>query len=224
MPTHNTQETGWHPILTENRPFVYAARWYAPGATTATLDTVVLTALGKPWKIEPLVQVAIERTFHPDIIPNSTLKQEVGAIEKPEKFWLHPPRNGHYDILELNPFPDIELPAIIGRTWNVHNFGVPDSYSNPKWAIWEDNLFLQQQYQLTDFTLLSTLLGRLPCHRVLATSNCKLGTTALESYFNPTYGFVRLHYRNIDRSRLELELVSVTSRPSLDKAMFSRYL
>ena len=76
------------------------------------------------------------------------------------------------------------------------------------------------RYQLTDSTLLPTLLGRLPCHRVQATGTCKLGTTALESYFNAKYGFVRVNYRNIDHSRLELELVAVTSRPVLDKAMF----
>lgn len=80
------------------------------------------------------------------------------------------------------------------------------------------------RYQLTDSTLFPTPLGRLPCYRVLATGTCKLGTTALESYFNPTYGFVQLNYQNIDRSRLELELVSVTSTPSLDKAIFSKYL
>ncbi|MBW3130066.1 hypothetical protein [Hymenobacter profundi] len=224
-PTHNAQETGWYPILTQNRRFVYAARWYAPGATTATLDTVVLTALGKPWASDS-TQTAYEWSFRLKLDTTLTTAQSVvaGALDKPNKFWLHPPRRSYYNITELNPFPDIELPAKIGRTWKVKNFYAPDYASNPAWATWEGTLYLQQQWKITDSLDLPTPLGRLPCHRVLATSNCKLGTTALESYFNPTYGFVRLHYRNIDRSRLELELVSVTSRPTLDKAMFSRYL
>ncbi|MBC6610323.1 hypothetical protein H8B15_05295 [Hymenobacter sp. BT507] len=224
-PAADTQRTGWHPILTENRRFVYAARWYAPGTTTATLDTVVLTALGKPWASDS-TQTAYEWSFRFELDTTLTTAQSVvvGAFDKPNKFWLHPPRRSHYNITELNPFPDIELPAKIGRTWKVKNFYAPDYASNPAWATWEGSLYLQQQWKITDSTLLPTPLGSLPCHRVQAISTCKLGTTALESYFNPLYGFVRMHYRNIDQSRLELELVSVTSRPTLDKSMFSRHL
>ena len=36
-PATDAPQTGWQPILTQNRRFVYTARWYAPGATAATL-------------------------------------------------------------------------------------------------------------------------------------------------------------------------------------------
>lgn len=219
----DTPRTGWQPILTQNRRFVYAARWYAPGAATATLDTVVLTALGKPLREYP-PQMAYEWLFRQvDTTMASAPKEKVGAFDRPDKFWLHPPRNGHYSILELNPFPDIELAATIGATWKWQ-LDVGTHYANPMWAVWQGNLRINHAYQTVDSTLLPTPLGRLPCYRVLATGTCKLGTTALESYFNPRYGFVRLNYRNIDRSRLELELASVTSRPALDKAIFSKHL
>ena len=222
-PATDVPKAGWQPILTQNRRFVYAARWYAPGTTAATLDTVVLTALGKPWTIDT-TQTAYEWSFRLQLDTTLTAAQSVvaGAFDRPDKFWLHPPRRSHYYILELNPFPDIELPATIGKTWKVKNFYAPDYASNPAWATWEGSLFLQQQWEITDSLRLPTPLGHLPCYCVLATSTCKLGTTTLESYFNPRYGFVRLNYRNIDRSRLALELVSVTSRPVLDPAIFSK--
>ncbi|RYE89186.1 MAG: hypothetical protein EOO37_05465 [Cytophagaceae bacterium] len=56
-------------------------------------------------------------------------------------------------------------------------------------------------------------LGSLACHRVQARGTCKLGRTTLEAYFHPAYGFVRLTYRNIDASRVQLEMVSVDIRP-----------
>jgi len=222
-PATGTQKTGWHPILTENRRFVYAARWYAPGATMATLDTVVLVASGKAWPPDSLLQTQIAWQYQSDSTLTSAPQAQTGAIENTDKFWLHPPRSGQYRILELNPFPDIELPVKSGKTWTWAVYP-PDIYADSAWVTWKGVLTVNHHYQLTDSTLLPTPLGRLPCHRVLATGTCKLGTTALESYFNPTYGFVRLHYRNIDRSRLELELVSVTSRPTLDKAIFSKHL
>jgi len=223
QPAAETLETGWYPILTQNRRFVYAARWYAPGATTATLDTVVLTAFGKPLRWYP-PQMAYEWLFrHIDTTATSGPKEVVGAFDRPNKFWLHPPRNGHYSILELNPFPDIQLPATVGAMW-TWPLDVGSHYANPAWAEWQGNLHIDYRYQLADSTLLPTPLGRLPCYRVQATGTSKLGATALESYFNAKYGFVRLNYQNIDHSRLELELVSVTSRPVLDRAIFSKHL
>ena len=218
-PATDTPKAGWQPILTQNRRFVYAARWYAPGATAATLDTVVLTALGKPMREYPS-QMATEWAF-PDSSRTSDFKTFSGAFDRPNKFWLHPPRAGRYAILELNPFPDIELPAKINSPWKW-KLEVGSYYANPAWATWEGILTVNHQYQVVDSTRLPTPLGRLPCYRVQATATSKLGTTALESYFSPRYGFVRLNYRNIDRSRLALELVSVTSRPVLDPAIFSK--
>lgn len=218
-----TVGAGWQPILTENRRFVYAARWYASGASAATLDTVVLTALGKPLPRYPS-QMAYEWSFrHLDTTTTSTQNETVGAFDRPDKFWLHPPRRGHYSILELNPFPDIQLPAIVDATW-TWPLDVGSHYANPAWAEWQGDLHIDYRYQVVDSALLPTPLGRLPCYRVQATGTSELGATALESYFNPKYGFVQLNYRNIDHSRLVLRLVEVTSTPVLDKAIFSKHL
>jgi hypothetical protein len=198
-------------ILAKNRRFVYLVRWYASAATTARLDTVTLTASGAPWSIEPL-QTEVEWLFSADTTLTSPPRQKVGTIENKAEFWLHPPRYGPYRILELNPFPHIKLPAVSGRTWEWDVYP-PDLYADSAWAKWKGILRVTFRYTLAGTSQLSTPLGSLSCDRVQASGSSKLGTTALEAYFHPAYGFVRLNYCNIDASRVQLDLLTVDVRP-----------
>jgi len=205
-------------ILAKNRRFVYAVRWYAPHTTTARLDTVTMTAAGAPWSIDT-TQTRIVWLFPADTLWPKGPTQGVGAIENKEEFWLHPPRYGRYRILEFNPFPHIKLPAVSGRTWEWKVYP-PEMYADPAWASWKGILQVQFRYKLSDIVQLNSSLGNLPCARIQATGTSKLGTTALEAYFHPAYGFVRLNYRNIDASRVQLELVAVDVQPkSSEKAL-----
>lgn len=206
-------------ILSKNRRFVYLVRWYAPGATTATLDTVTMTASGAPSHIEP-TQMGITWLFRADTLWTSGFKEGVGAVENKEEFWLHPPRYGRYRILELNPFPHIKLPATSGRTWEWSVYPPGDYYGNPAWATWKGIMQVRFRYTLGGIVPLATPLGNLPCYRIQAAGTTKLGTTALEAYFHPAYGFVRLNYRNIDGSRVQLEMVSVDVRPESSEKVF----
>lgn len=198
-------------ILIKNRRFVYAVRWYAPDATTAQPDTVMMTARGTPW-VADSAQTAIVWSFPADSLWPEGPTQEVGAIENKEEFWLHPPRYGRYRILELNPFPHIKLPAVSGRTWEFEVYP-PAMYADSAWATWQGVLHVKFHYKLGGSTQLATPLGSLPCYRVQATGTSKLGITTSEACFHPAYGFVRLNYCNIDRSRTELEMVAVNVQP-----------
>jgi hypothetical protein len=209
-------------ILSKNRRFVYAVRWYAPGATTAQLDTVTMTATGTPWSIDT-TQTRIVWLFPADTLWAKGSTQGVGAIENKEEFWLHPPRYGRYRILELNPFPYIKLPAVSGRTWEWMVYP-PEMYADPAWASWKGILQVNFRYTLGDIVQLTSPLGKLSCSHVQATGASKLGATALEAYFHPAYGFVRLHYRNIDASRMQLELVAVDVQPESSERALQRAL
>lgn len=206
-------------ILSKNRRFVYVVRWYAPEATVATPDTVVMTALDEPCTFEP-TETCFEWSYPADTTLTSTPAEIVGAIENKEEFYLHPPRRANYRILELNPFPQIRFPARSGKTWEWKVYP-PDMYADSAWASWKGILTIAFRYKLLDSTLLTTSLGRLRCYRVQAAGTSKLGSTALESYFHPSYGFVRLDYRNIDRSRVQMEMVSVDVyvRPELTEKL-----
>jgi hypothetical protein len=197
-------------ILSKDRRFVYLVRWYASGAATARLDTVTLTASGAPWAIEP-TQTGVEWLFSADTTLTTRPRQTVGAIENKTEFWLHPPRYGAYRILELNPFPHLKLPAVRGQTWQWEVYP-PELYADAAWARWKGILRVKFRYTVAGTNQLATPLGPLSCYRVQANGTSKVGTTALEAYFHPAYGFVRLHYRNIDASRVQLELVRVDAR------------
>ncbi|MFD1467328.1 hypothetical protein ACFQ48_03750 [Hymenobacter caeli] len=210
--SHPTLLRAGEKILSKNRRFVYVARWYAPGATTATLDTVTMTASGVPCSHTP-TQMCFEWLFRPDTLWSSGFRGSVGAVENKEEFWIHPPRYGRYRILELGPFPHIKLPAVPGGTWGWAVYPQAADYADLAWANWKDTLRVKFRYTLGSTVQLATPLGNLPCHRVQGTGTSRLGTTALEAYFHPAYGFVRLNYCNIDGSRVQLEMATVDMRP-----------
>jgi hypothetical protein len=210
-------------ILSPNRRFVYVVRYYSPKAMIAKLDTLTLTASGKPWSIDS-TQTEVEWLFPADTTLTARPQQRVGAIETKEEFWLHPPRYGAYRILELNPFPHIKLPAVSGNTWEWKVYPPAEPYADPAWASWKGILPVQFRYTLGGLQQLTTPFGNLPCHRVQASGTSKLGTTALEAYFHPAYGFVRLNYRNIDASRMQLELVTVDMQPESDEKALEQML
>jgi len=209
--SHATALPAGEKILTKNRRFVYLVRWYAPAATTARLDTVTMTASGAPCSFEA-TQTCFEWSFRPDTLWTAGFKGNVGAVENKAEFWIHPPRYGHYRILEFNPFPHIKLPATPGRKWEWKIYA-PDYFADPTWATWKGVLPVKFRYILGNIVQLHTPLGNLPCSRVHAEGISRLGCTTLEAYFHPTYGFVRLDYRNIDASRVQLEMLAVDTRP-----------
>lgn len=161
-------------ILSKNRRFVYVAHWYAPGATTATLDTVKMTASGVPFDIEP-TQVGFTWLFRADTLWPAGPTQGVGAVENKAEFWIHPPRYGHYRILELNPFPHIKLPAVRGRTWEWSIYPPADIFADPAWASWRGIIQVKFRYTLSGTVKLATPLGSLPCYRVQATAYQQTG-------------------------------------------------
>jgi hypothetical protein len=209
-------------ILSKNRRFVYAVRWEAAKTKTAVLDTVTMTASGAPCPFEA-TQTCFEWLFRADTVWPAGFRGSVGAFENAQEFWIHPPRYGRYRILELNPFPYLKLPAVSGRKWDWEVYA-PAYYADPAWARWQGTVRVRFRYALGGAVQLATPLGRLRCARIQASGASKLGTTALEAFFHPAYGFVQLHYRNIDASRVQLEMVAVDVRPESSERILSRFL
>ena len=58
-------------------------------------------------------------------------------------------------------------------------------------------------------TTVKTTLGTLTCYVVESEAKSALGFTKLVSYYHKEFGFVKLNYTNIDKSRLILELQSM---------------
>lgn len=136
---------------------------------------------------------------------HSDTKETTGAIENKENVWIHPPRDQFFRILEINPFPYIKSPFRVGTKWSW-NLKIGDHWADQRWLKWEGEIENKYEYEIIDRKTIPTKLGDLKCHIVKGKAKSRIGETELIAYFNPTYGFVKLDYKNIDGSKTVLEL------------------
>lgn len=131
-----------------------------------------------------------------------------GVIENSKNLWLHPPRTGLFGILELNPFPYIKQPIKIGAEWTWKlEFG--EQWADKRWLLWKGKNQNKIQYKITGQSVIKTKLGVLKCYVVESEATSALGSTKLVSYYNNEFGFIKLDYTNIDKSKITLELQSI---------------
>jgi hypothetical protein len=135
-----------------------------------------------------------------------------GLIENQKNIWLHPPREYLFTILELNPFPYIEFPCKKGKTWKWE-LTIGSHWGDERWKIWEGNIINKYKYKIVDSEcIIATELGELKCCKIKSTSKSSIGTTCLIAYFNEQYGFIRYEYVNIDKSKINMELIKVEEK------------
>lgn len=134
--------------------------------------------------------------------------EKTGVIENEKNVWLHPMRTDIFRIMELNPFPFIQKPYELGNTfkWDLN---IGDQWSDSRWKVWSGMINNQYTYEITGEQDLLFASSKIPCFKVEAKAESRIGTTYLTSYFNEDYGFVRLDYTNIDSSKISLNLSRV---------------
>ena len=197
-------------IFRRGRKLVYQAAHQAPGSSRVRLDTLAITCLDKYKPSQPEVpanfkadttQRELGWSYSATAAPNAFS----GVLENDTVLWSHPPRDGDYAVLELSPYPYIKLPAITGRQWQW-DLIVGDSWSR-RWATWQGLITVSSYYRTVGQRTLDSHFGPLTCWLVEANSTCPKGTSTLETWYHPTYGFVRLRYRTIDGGHLTLTLI-----------------
>ncbi|OGX81635.1 hypothetical protein BEN47_19070 [Hymenobacter lapidarius] len=198
----------------EGRKLTYQVAQVALGRQQAQLDTVVLTSFG------PDLDMGVD-TFRTAQFALLTRQTKLGysydahaaphnfsgVIEHDSLLWLHPPRQGAYAVLELSPFPYIQLPAKLGHRW-TWDLTVGEQWGNPQWATWQGNIQMRSQYQVVGQQELRTPLGLLPCWRVRAHASSPVGNSSLDLWHHPAHGFVQLDYRTINGTHLIFKLVA----------------
>ncbi|MBG8555094.1 hypothetical protein [Hymenobacter guriensis] len=200
--------------FSEGRKLTYQVTQVTPGSQQAQLDTMVLTSFGPSlnWGVDTF------RTAHFALITRQTKlgysydahaapHDFSGVIEHDSLLWLHPPREEAYSILELSPFPYIQLPAKTGHRW-TWDLMVNEKWGNPKWATWQGNIQVRSQYEVVGQRELRTPLGSLPCWLVRAHASSSVGNSSLDLWYHPAYGFVQLDYRTLNGTRFIFKLVA----------------
>ncbi|WP_020535031.1 hypothetical protein [Lewinella cohaerens] len=181
--------------------------------TTKTITKISVTAQEEATFIEYFPDYKQTELFYKYYLIGDSLSYPIefsGVVENAKNIWMHPwrrPRYFHY--LQINPYPYIKMPCKVGRKWNW-SFKVGDQWSDKEWAIWKGTVDISHSYEILGQIKVDTgFLGILDCHVVFAKGESSLGTSSLTSYFNETYGFVKLDYVNIDSSRFTMNLIAV---------------
>lgn len=144
----------------------------------------------------------------------SKFNSSSGVIENEGNIWMHPPRDQYFEILELNPFPYIKSPFEKGNKWNW-DLIIGDNWADARWKTWTGQIKNQYEYEIVGQEEIKTKLGKVKCYVIDSWAESRIGKTYLTCYFNPEYGFVKLDYTNIDRSKTILELTKKLNQEHL---------
>lgn len=131
--------------------------------------------------------------------------EATGLIENSKNIWIHPPRTGLFEILELNPYPYLKSANEIGNKWEW-KLSIGSKWSDKRWLEWTGNVLNKYDYEITQKLNLETKIGNLVCYEIVGIAQSELGKTKLISYFNQEYGFIKLDYTNIDKSKIIIEI------------------
>jgi len=154
---------------------------------------------------QTLVMYNYQFSIDPGFIPLSSTS---GVIENKQNVWLHPHRDKYFMILELNPFPYIQKPYQIGTTWRW-SLDIGDQWGDDRWLTWKGSINNQYEYKIVGQDEVKTKIGDLVCWVVQGTATSRIGSTGLVAYFHEEYGFVKLDYINIDKSKLIMEINAI---------------
>lgn len=130
-------------------------------------------------------------------------------VENPANVWLPQPRTKLFRILELNPFPLIQMPLKKGKTWQWSH-DVDEWWNDPRWGTWGGKVHNVCDYMITSKETLSTPFGALECWVVTGNTASNLGKSAIKTYFHEQYGFVKMEYANVNKSKLVQTLEKIT--------------
>lgn len=209
-------------IFVKGRKLTYQVVQTTPTGQRPQVDTLVLTSFGPdrrklvyafPTAHYTLYaeQIDLGYSYDAHAAPNSFS----GVFEHDSLLWIHPPRDGVYAVLELSPYPYMQLPARIGHQWSWQ-LEVGDSWSNPLWAMWRGLIQVRSRYQVLRQQWLTTPLGPLYCWVVRAHTSSPAGSSSLDMWYHPAYGFVRLNYLTIQGKSVNFNLVAATIVPTAE--------
>ena len=134
-----------------------------------------------------------------------------GLIENEVNVWLHPfRRSTYFAMLNINPYPYVRLPLRVGDQYHWQlGLGGP-TYTNPIWAVWEGPTVRKHTYrvvskQVTDYPFADAV----ETYTIEAIATSEIGPSAATFIFSETYGFVELHYANLNNSRFVFKLARI---------------
>ena len=125
-----------------------------------------------------------------------------GVLSNQTEVFLHPIRQKEYKKLELAPFPYIVFDK---KQWEF-NFNIGDHYCTAG-IYWSKNMNFKTNYQLLGEKKFMINQQLISCQEVFATSESALSNAELRFLYSNQYGFVMLHYLNVDKTGMVFTLI-----------------
>ncbi len=130
-----------------------------------------------------------------------------GVIENYKNIWMHPPRLGVFSIIFTAPWPYVKFPLEDGATW-TWDWNFNETWGDVKYIEWEGIIKFDYKYTVSKGThKIKCPFGIIECYEIKAQGKSKVGENMASFYFNPSLGFVKINYTNMDGSRIVLEAI-----------------
>lgn len=186
--------------------------WFFVPVDSISENTISTVTLAVNYGLQPLVQynpeynqTIISYKYH-QVNGMTKFNSATGLIENEMNIWMHPPRERFFRILELNPFPFIQAPYVIGTKWNW-SLSIGSFWGDERWKTWDASIENQYNYEIVDKKKITLEIGEVDCYVIESIASSSIGKTKLTAYFNMEMGFVKLDYVNIDSTKTVLELI-----------------
>ena len=128
-----------------------------------------------------------------------------GIIDDKSIVFLHPFRDNQYYFTEIAPFPQINHPLHVGKSWSAAlNIG-------GGWGEW-DGQRLETSYQVVSsepITINDYVFEN--CWKISSSATSDFGVSHLTMWYNEEFGFVKLIYVTYADQVLQLELQEVVN-------------
>lgn len=201
------------------RQMIYRAIWKSKSGELITNSRIKMMATGERWDVQPETQDEVyiqvefskrdqERTkkyqLNKGVLDRRWMKEGIeGIIENVDEIWMHPFRFNQYNFTEVAPFPEVNLPLRVGKTW-TGQLRIMDGWGD--WSNTSGNF----KYEVLGLETLETKYGSIEnCWHITSISNYSFGSSTLEYWFHESLGFVKKEYKNYGDQTLSIELEEI---------------
>ncbi len=134
--------------------------------------------------------------------------ENTGVVENDRNVWIHPPRGNLFRGLNTCPYPYVQLPLYIGKTWS-DKMKIGEQWGNPMWATWKKKLRMDLSYEVTRKENFNIDGKNYECFVVKSMSVSEIGKNELLFYYNGQLGFVKMEYNILNKIDVTFNLVDV---------------
>lgn len=160
------------------------------------IEFIVLEGLDPFKKNHPDYSQTVFKMNYYDDLNNVISVEKTGLIENDKNIWLHPPRIGIMNVLQMNAFPYIKLNENLNR-WEWQLEASYKSYKKIK---------LTHKYERKAKETLIFNNKKIICEVIESNTISSIKKSSAKFYFNSEYGFVKLIFRNFDSSSYVFKL------------------